>query len=140
MKKIIALSAMALMLIVAMVSTSCSTAKSVSSAFEKNGYVMGELTPQQQAQLAPIVSAFPAFNQTAIAYLQTEKSITFVFPVDETAWNTYTLSLVNAGFSNMGIGFVKADKAQGVTYNVSAKPTTIYKQNFMLVTYTYATF
>lgn len=141
MKKLLSLSVVIIMFVVAFVTTSCSTAKSINKAFEKNGYVMTSLTPQQQAELAPIVSAFPAFNQTAVGYIQADaKSITFVYQVDEAVWNSYGNVLSNAGFSNMGVGFVKADKAKGITYNISSKSTAVYKQPYLLVTYTYAAF
>ncbi len=102
---------------------------------------MTALTPQQQVAMAPIVSEFPTFGQTSIGYVQGDaKSITFVYPGDESIWNAYRAELSNAGFSDLGVGFVKADKEKGITYNISCKATTIYKEPYLLVTYTYATF
>lgn len=140
MKRIFALSVMAMMMVAAFVTTSCSTAKSVNSSFVKNGYTMSALTVQQQESMAPVVKAFPAFNQTAMGYLQTGNATTFVYQVDESIWNAYCASLEAAGFSNLGTGYVKADKSVGVTYNISSKFTTIYKQTFLLVTYTWSNF
>ncbi len=140
MKKLFVFAVMIVMLATTISTTSCSTAKSVNSAFAKNGYTMGVFTPAQQAQLAPVMSSFPAFSYDAMGYLQTANATTFVYAVDEAAWNTYCNTLVGNGFSNMGIGFVKADKGRNITYNVSGKFTTIYKQTYLLVTYTYSGF
>lgn len=140
MKRIFTFTVMILMLVATISTTSCSTAKSVNSAFVKNGYIMEMLSPAQQAQLAPVLSAFPAFNQDAMGYLQTAGATTFVYAVDEATWNSYCNTLMRNGFSNMGIGLVKADKTNNVTYNVSGKFTTIYKQTYLLVTYTHAGF
>ncbi len=140
MKKLLVFSMMIVMFAATISVTSCSTAKSVNSAFAKNGYTMTALTPAQQLQMAPVMSAFPTFNHDALGYLQSANAMTFVYSVDETAWNSYCNTLVNKGFSDMGIGFVKADKNNGVTYNISGKFTTIYKQTYLLVTYTYSGF
>ncbi|MBQ2778159.1 MAG: hypothetical protein IJF46_00070 [Bacteroidaceae bacterium] len=140
MKRIFTLSIMAIMMLSAMVVTSCSTAKSVNSSFVRNGYTMEALTMQQQESLAPVMKAFPSFNQTALGFLQTGNATTFVYQVDESIWNAYCGSLEAAGFSNLGTGYVKADKSVGVTYNISGKFTTIYKQTFLLVTYTWSNF
>ena len=48
MKKLFTLSLVAFMMVATMCVSSCSTAKSVNKAFEKNGYVMTALTPAQQ--------------------------------------------------------------------------------------------
>lgn len=137
MKKLFTLSIVALMFVATACVTSCSTAKSVNKAFEKNGYSMAVLTPAEQVSVCPVMAKFPAFGQEAVGYLPLgANSVTFIYNIDESTWNSYAAQLTNAGFSNMGIGFVKADKAAGLTYNVSAKPTVIYKQNFMLVTFT----
>lgn len=140
MKKLFSISLMLLMYVAVSFTTSCSTAKSVNSSFTKNGYTMTELTPQQQVDIAPVMNAFPAFNQNAMGYLVTGSAVTFVYFVDQTVWDSYSAALENAGFSNMGTGYVKADKNSSMTYNISAKSTTIYKQPCLLVTYTYANF
>ncbi len=140
MKRLFTLSVVAIMMLSAMVITSCSTAKSVNSSFVKNGYTMEALTVQQQEATAPVMKAFPSFNQTALGFLQTGNATTFVYQVDESIWNSYCASLEAAGFSNLGTGYVKADKSVGVTYNISGKFTTIYKQTFLLVTYTWSNF
>ena len=140
MKKLFTLSFVAIVMVATMCITSCSTAKSVNKAFEKNGYVMTTLTPAQQIEVCPVVAKFPSFPVEAVGYLTLGNSCTFIYPVDQATWDSYAAQLQGSGFSNMGIGLVKADKNAGVTYNVSAKSTTIYKHNFMLVTYTSGTF
>lgn len=140
MKRFFALSVVALMMFAAFVTTSCSTAKSINSSLVKNGYTMTTLTIEQQEGLAPVMKAFPVFNQTAMGYLQTGNATTFVYQVDETVWSSYCASLEAAGFSNMGTGFVKADKSVGATYNISGKFITVYKQKLLVVTYTWSNF
>ena len=140
MKRLFTLSLVAVMMVATMCVSSCSTAKSVNKAFEKNGYVLTALTPAQQIEVCPVVSKFPALSVNAMGYLTVGNSCTFIYPIDQAAWDGYAAQLQNAGFSNMGIGYVKADKSAGVTYNVSAKATTIFKQNFMLVTFTSSAF
>ncbi len=141
MKKLFTLSIVALMFVATVCVSSCSTAKSVNKAFEKNGYTMTEISPAQQIDICPVISKFPSFGYNAAGYLQVNSnSCTFVYNMDQSTWDSYAAQLTNNGFSNMGIGFVKADKSAGVTYNVSAKPTVIYKQNFMLVTFTSSSF
>ncbi|MBE6302931.1 MAG: hypothetical protein E7089_03230 [Bacteroidales bacterium] len=140
MKKIFTLSLVAFMMVATMCVSSCSTAKSVNKAFEKNGYVLTALTPAQQIEVCPVVAKFPSFPVEAMGYLTLGNSCTFIYAIDQATWDSYAAQLQSAGFSNMGIGYVKADKSAGVTYNVSAKATTIYKQDFMLVTFTSAAF
>ena len=140
MKRLFTLSLVAFMMITIVCVSSCSTAKSVNKAFEKNGYVMTALTPAQQMEICPVIAKFPSLPVESMGYLTTGNSCTFVYAIDQATWNGYAAQLQSAGFSNMGIGFVKADKSAGVTYNVSAKATNIYKQDFMLVTFTSAAF
>lgn len=140
MKKIVTLSLMAIMFVAAMCVSSCSTSKSVNKAFEKNGYVLTEMSPAQQVEACPAMANFPAFGQTATGYLQAGNSCTFIYNVDESVWEGYAQQLLANGFSKVGTGYVKADKSAGLTYNVSAKSTVIYKQNFMIVTFTSAGF
>lgn len=139
MKRFFTLSAMLLML-VTISFTSCSTEKSITSAFVKQGYQMISLTPQQQHEVAPLLNSFPAFNQTALGYLAMGNSITFVYAADDAAWNAYGASLERNGFSNLGTGYAKANKGTGVTYNVSCASTTVYGQKMLLVTFLSATF
>lgn len=139
MKKIFTISAILLMSIVVL-TTSCSSEKSAAKAFKKNGYEMSEMQPAQQMALSPLMSAFPMYGQTALGYMSTENSITFVYEQDDAAWNIYAQTLAKEGFSNVSNGYVKADKSKGVTYNVSTKTTTIYKNNYRLVTFAYAGF
>jgi hypothetical protein len=80
------------------------------------------------------------YGQTALGYMSTENSITFVYEQDDAAWNIYAQSLRKEGFSNVANGYVKADKAAGVTYNVSTKTATIFKKDYRLVTFAYAGF
>lgn len=140
MKRIFNLTATFAMLAIMMLATSCSTTKSVNKSFEKNGYIMSGLTPGQQVEIAPVLNGFPSFGQSAIGYLVTGNATTFVYEADEITWNNYCAKLENAGFSNMGTGFVKADKNAGITYNVSGKFTTVYKRTYLLVTYTHGNF
>ncbi len=136
MKKFLALSSMFVMLVVAMSTTSCSTEKSITKAFAKNGYEMGMLTPQQQQSVAPLLSSFPVYNQQAIGYLVAGNTITFVYNSDETVWNNYCYALTNAGFSKISTGYVRADKASGYTFNVASNTTEVYGQPFRMVTFT----
>lgn len=119
---------------------SCSTAKSVNSSFVKNGYTMQMLSPQQQVEAAPVMNAFPPFNQNAMGYLRTDNATTFVYAADAAIWDSYCMALQAAGFASTEKGFVKADKNSGLTYKVTSKFTTIYKQTYLLVTYAYGTF
>jgi hypothetical protein len=140
MKKLITLSIMAFMFVAAVCVSSCSTSKSITKAFEKNGYTLEELSPAQQMQVCPVLQNFPSFAQSAVGYLQTGNSCTFIYNIDQSVWNSYAAQLTSNGFSNLGTGFVKADKSAKITYNVSAKSTEIYKQQFMLVTFTSGTY
>ena len=140
MKKIFTLSAIVIMMLAGVVSTSCSSSKSSAKAFAKNGYEMGELQPAQQVALSPLMASFPMYGQTALGYLVASNSITFVYEQDDAAWNLYAQSLRKDGFSNVANGYVKADKALGVTYNVAEKTATIFKSNFRLVTFACAEF
>ena len=140
MKKLVTLSMVAFMMIATMCVSSCSTAKSVNTAFEKNGYVITALTPAQQIEVCPVVAKFPALSVNAMGYLTLGSSCTFIYNMDQNGWDSYAAQLQNAGFSNMGIGYVKADKAAGVTYNVSTKTATIFKKDYRLVTFAYAGF
>ena len=135
MKRILTLSAMFMMFVAVLTTTSCSTEKSITSAFAKTGYQMGMLTPQQQLSVAPMLSAFPEYNQTALGYLVAGNTITVVYNWNESAWNSYTYALTNTGFSNLGTGFARADRAAGYTFNVSSAVTEIYGQQFQLVTF-----
>ena len=78
MKKLITLSFMAFMLVAAVCVSSCSTSKSINKAFEKNGYTLTELSPAQQIQACPVMQNFPSFPQSAVGYLQTGNSCTFI--------------------------------------------------------------
>lgn len=139
MKKLFTLSTMLLMFF-AVAMTSCSSEKSAAKAFVKSGYEMTQLTPEQQSALSPLMAAFPVYSQTAAGYLVAENSITFVYDQDDTAWNVYAQALRLDGFSSVGTGYVKADKALGVTYNVSSNTTTIYKRPYRIVTFACAEF
>ena len=69
MKKLFTLSLVAFMMVATMCVSSCSTAKSVNKAFEKNGYVMTALTPAQQIEVCPVVAKFPHFLLTLLVIL-----------------------------------------------------------------------
>ena len=134
MKKIFTITAI-LMMSVVVLTTSCSAEKSAAKAFKKNGYEMSEMQPAQQMALSPLMAAFPMYGQTALGYMSTENSITFVYEQDDAAWNIYEQSLRKEGFSNVAGGYVKADKSLGVTYSVATKSVTLYKKNYRLVTF-----
>ena len=140
MKKIFTLLVAVLMMFVVFATTSCSSSKSAAKAFKKSGYEMSELQPAQQVALSPLMEAFPMYGQTAQGYVTSENSITFVYELDDAAWNLYAQSLRKEGFSSVSTGYVKADKANGVTYNVSTKTVTIYKREYRLVTFACAEF
>ena len=137
MKKIVTLFAVA-MVSLAFLFVSCSTEKMITSELTKQGYVMQSCTPQQQLALAPLLSNFPNVNYDAAGYILLDNSVTFLYPMDSAAWSTYCSSLVRAGFSNQVSGFVKADKANGVTYSVSGKQTVISGQPLYVVTFSYS--
>jgi hypothetical protein len=63
-----------------------------------------------------------------------------VYEQDDAAWNLYTQELRKDGFSNVASGYVKADKALGITYNVGTSSVTIYKKTYRLVTFACADF
>ena len=126
MKKIFTLSVTVMLLFVALATTSCSSTKSAAKAFKKNGYEMSEMQPAQQMALSPLMAAFPMYGQTALGYILTENSITFVYEQDDASWNVYAQTLRKDGFSSVADGYVKADKAHGVTYNVSMSVECVY--------------
>lgn len=135
MKKILTLSVAVLLMFATFATTSCSSEKSAAKAFKKNGYEMCELDPAQQIVQSPIMKNFPMYSQTALGYIVAGNTITFVYNLDDVSWDIYTQELRQDGFSNVSNGFVKADKSKGVTYNVSTKTTTIYKNDYRLVTF-----
>ena len=135
MKRIFTLATMLMMFVAVATTTSCSTEKSITNAFAKSGYQMGMLTPQQQLGVAPMLSAFPEYSQTAIGYLVAGNTITFVYNWNQSAWDNYCYNLTNSGFSNLGTGFARADRQAGYTFNVSSTVTEIYSQQFQLVTF-----
>lgn len=141
MRKFLSFFAMVIAVAVIALSSSCSTAKSVNSSFTKNGYTMTVLSPQQQVEVAPVLNAFPPFSHNAMGYIKTgDATTTFVYAVDATIWDSYCGALQAAGFMGTEKGYVKGDKSTGLAYKVSSKFTTIYKQTYLLVTYSYDTF
>lgn len=140
MKRFLSLVAVVMMFFISSLNTSCSTVKSVNSSFIKNGYTMATLTPQQQLEIAPVMNAFPAFHHNAMGYVKTEDTVTFIYAVDAPVWDSYCETLENSGFSNLGKGLIKADKNAGIAYKIKGKFTTVYKQTFLLVAFTYSHF
>lgn len=130
------LASVLMMLCMAFAFTSCSTRQSIEAAFAKNGYTIQALTPPQQAQVAPILQFFPTLNLEALGFLELDNSITFVYSADELTWEYYGDALVNSGFKDAGIGYVKSNYNTGMTYNVSGKVTELYGQPVLLITYT----
>ncbi len=132
MKRFLLFSLVAMMF-VATLTTSCSMQSMVYKNLAKKGYVVGQLTPAQQVEIAPLMKAFPAFNLTAEAYLSTEYSISYLYAATNAEWLEYGNALVNAGFSKIGAGFVKIDRTAGITYNVTAKSAG---ENYIIITFT----
>ena len=135
MKKSFILSLVAAMF-VAVMTTSCSMQSMTFKNLEKKGYTVGQLTPAQQQEIAPLLSAFPALNLTAEAYIASTYTITFMYEATSADWATYGNALKGAGFSAVANGYVKADKNAGITYNVSAKTAELSKKTYLIVTFT----
>ncbi len=135
MKRFFVLSLMAVMF-VATLTTSCSMQSMTFKNLEKKGYIVGQLTPAQQLQIAPLMQAFPQLNLTAEAYMASDYSISYLYEASEIDWSNYKSLLQGAGFSSIGGGFVKADYKAGITYNVSCKTLTLSKKNYLVVTFT----
>ena len=132
MKRFFLFSLMAMMF-VAVLTTSCSMQSMTFKNLEKKGYVVGQLTPAQQVEIAPLMKVFPALNLTAEAYLASEYSISYLYTATENDWLNYGTQLANAGFSKVGTGFVKMDKSAGITYNVTSKSAG---EKYIIVTFT----
>ncbi len=138
MKRFFVLSMMAMMF-VATLTTSCSMQSMTFKNLEKKGYVVEQLTPAQQLEVAPLLAAFPTFGLTAEAYLASNYSVTYMYEATDADWATYGNLLRANGFSAVGTGYVKADRAAGITYNVAAKSiATSKKKTYLLVTFTSA--
>lgn len=121
------------MMFVATLTTSCSMQSMTFKNLEKKGYIVGQLTPEQQVAMAPLMQAFPALNLTAEAYLASEYSISYLYSATNAAWVEYGALLTRAGFSKVGKGYVKIDKTAGITYNVSSSAAG---EKFIVVTFT----
>ena len=90
------------MMIATMCVSSCSTAKSVNKAFEKNGYSMTALTPAQQMEICPVIAQFPSFGYDAAGYLQVNaNSCTFVYSYLTKTMRYNMIFLQNSGGSKM---------------------------------------
>ena len=135
MKKLFILSLVSAMF-VAVLTTSCSMQSMTFKNLEKKGYTVAQLTPAQQLEVAPLLSAFPAINLTAEAYIASTYTITFMYEATSADWATYGNALKGAGFSSVANGYVKADKNAGITYNVSAKTAELSKKTYLIVTFT----
>lgn len=121
------------MMFVTMLTTSCSMQSMVFKNLEKKGYIVGQLTPEQQVAMAPLMQAFPALNLTAEAYLASEYSISYLYAATNATWMDYGVQLARAGFSQVGKGFVKIDKTAGITYNVSSSAAG---EKYIVITFT----
>ena len=137
MKRFFVLSLMAMMF-VATLTTSCSMQSMTFKNLEKKGYVVGQLSPAQQAQIAPLMAEFPTLNLTAEAYLASDYSISYLYEGNELDWRNYTDLLVSVGFSKVGNGYVKADRKAGISYNVAYKVVELSNKTYILVTFTSA--
>lgn len=133
MKRFFVVSLIAAVFVTAM-TTSCSMQSMTFKNLEKKGYVVGQFTPDQQREIAPLMNAFPALNLTALAYLASDYSVSYLYEGNVVDWTNYGLLLRGAGFSSVGSGFVKADRATGITYNVSYK----FVDKYLTVTFTSA--
>ena len=114
---------------------SCSSERSALKAFEKKGYVVQQLTPQRQAEVAPLPGDFPRYDADACGYMPSRNGVTFLYALDEAAWSAYCMMLAAEGFDCFGTGFVKADYGKGVTYNVSGRVVELYGRRYLLVAY-----
>lgn len=137
MKRFFVLSLMAVMF-VATLTTSCSMQSMTFKNLEKKGYIVGQLTPAQQQQIAPLLLEFPSFGLTAEAYVASDYSISYLYQGGELDWRNYADSLVAAGFSKIGNGYVKADRKVGISYNVAYKVMELSNKSYILVTFTSA--
>lgn len=122
-------------LIAALLMVSCGSERSIANAFEKRGYTMGEMTPEQQAETAPQLSEFPRYDAVACGFLKSRNSATFVYPLDEALWAEYCVTLSRSGFDCFEIGFSKADYSKECTYNVSSRILELYGKRLLLVTF-----
>ena len=133
MKKFLLLAAM----VVAIFTTSCSMQNMTFKNLEKKGYVMEQLTPAQQLEMAPLLSAFPTLNMTAVGYLASTYSVTYIYEGDMTDFQSYASMLSSIGFTSLNGTYTKMDRPAGISYNVSAKAVqATKKQSYLLVTFT----
>ncbi len=123
--------------LVATLTTSCSMQNMTFKNLEKKGYVMEQLTPDQQLEMAPLLSAFPTFNLTAEGYLASTYSITYLYEGTMADFQNYGVMLFSAGFTSLNGAYTKIDRAAGLSYNVSAKAVqATKKKSYLLVTFT----
>ncbi len=132
MKRFYLLSLVAMMFVATLI-TSCSMQSMTFKNLEKKGYIIGQLTPAQQVEMAPLMKAFPAFNLNAEGYLASEYSISYLYVATNETWLDYGTALTNAGFSKIGNGYVKIDRTAGITYNVTGKSAG---EGYMILTFT----
>lgn len=135
MKRFFLLSLVAMMFVATLI-TSCSMQSMTFKNLEKKGYIVGQLTPAQQLEIAPLMSSFPALNLTAEAYIASTYTITYMYEATSADWATYGKALKEAGFSAAGNGYLKADKNAGVSYSVSAKTAELSSKTYLIVTFT----
>lgn len=139
MKRFFLFSLLAAMFAVAL-TTSCSMQSMTFNNLEKKGYVIGTLTPEQQLEIAPLLSAFPTLNLTAEAYLASTYTVSYLYEGTMADFQSYAAVLASAGFSNVGGTYSKIDRAAGISYNVSAKSVqATKKKSYLLVTFTSVT-
>lgn len=127
-------------LFVATFTTSCSMQNMTFKNLEKKGYVMEQLTPAQQLEMAPLLSAFPTLNMTAEGYLASTYTVTYIYNGSMTDFQSYAAILLASGFTNVAGTYSKIDRTAGIQYCVSAKAVqATKKQSYLLVTYTTVT-
>ncbi len=136
MKRTLIVSLMAA-IFVATFTTSCSMQNMTFKNLEKKGYVIGQLTPSQQLEIAPLLSAFPTLNMTAEAYLASTYTVSYLYEGTMADFQSYAALLMSSGFSSVGTAYAKIDRAAGITYNVAAKAVqATKKKSYLLVTFT----
>ncbi len=136
MKRFFILSVMAT-IFVATLTTSCSMQSMTFKDLEKKGYVIGQLTPAQQLEIAPLLSAFPTYNATAVGYLASTDAVSYLYEGTLADFQNYASLLTASGFKHAGNAYAKIDRAAGLTYKVSAKTIqATKKQSYLVITYT----
>ena len=70
---------------------------------------MEQLTPAQQLEMAPLLSAFPTLNMTAEGYLASTYTVTYIYNGSMTDFQSYAAILLASGFTNVAGTYSKID-------------------------------